>query len=381
MNSIKKLQKCNSIADVKALFEKCMPLPIRDFVIGGADDEICIKDNESVFDRYYFAPKFCQNIQSTDTSVEVMGVKSASPVICSPFGGHKLVHSAGELATGKAFSNAKIPFSLSTYASVDMETIAGKVSGHKFFQLQATTNRKMMQALIERAKTLAFDGLIVTVDNPIHGNRERDKRAGFGFPTKLSIRSVTSMLAHPKWLYGFVTQGFKFENFRAEFEQGKSLKEIIENFSCSVSWEDIKFIREQWPGKLAIKGILHPDDASQAVAIGADAIYISNQGARQYDFTTPSFYALEEVVSAVGGKIEIIMDGGIRRGSDVVKALALGATACSTARPFAYGLGAAGQQGVEFVINQFQEEITRAMMICGAKTVSDLSKDILRKRY
>ncbi|WP_068545450.1 alpha-hydroxy acid oxidase [Thalassotalea crassostreae] len=376
----KALKHCLNTSDVRKAAHKALPLAIREYIDGGGDDEKTLAENTRTFDDVCLMPNFGTGIESADLTTTILGQKSASPILLSPWGAHKVMHSDGEKGTAKAAANTGCIYSMSNFATTSMEDVAQVSDSAKFFQLQPARDKGIMKHMLERAKTSGYKALIVTIDNPIHGNRERDVRTGFGIPPTFPLRSILSLMAHPKWVKGYMKSKPDFANFQHYFDQGKDQQWLFHNLVCPVTWETLTWIRENWQGPMAIKGILSADNAKQAVAIGAEGVIVSNQGGRNFDAIPSTFSVLPDVVDAISGQAEIILDGGLRRGTDVVKALAMGATAVSTARPFVYGLSAAGSAGIEFVINMFKAEIERAMIVCGATNINDINASMLRHK-
>ncbi|WNC73615.1 alpha-hydroxy acid oxidase [Thalassotalea psychrophila] len=372
------LKHCLNINDVRSAAHKALPLAIREYIDGGGDDEKTLKENTRTFDDVTLMPNYGTGLEAADLTTTILGQTSASPVLLSPWGAHKVMHTDGEIGTAQAAANTGCIYSMSNFATTSMEAVAVTTDAPKFFQLQPARDKSIMKNMLERAKASGYKAIIVTIDNPVHGNRERDARTGFGIPPTFPLRSILSLLAHPKWVLGYMKSKPEFANFQNFFDQGKDQNWLFHNLVCPVTWDTLAWIRDNWEGPMAIKGIMSADNAKKSVEIGADGVFVSNQGARNYDAIPSTFSALPEVVDAIAGKAEIILDGGIRRGTDVVKALAMGATACSTARPFVYGLSAAGSPGIEFVINMLKTEIERAMIVSGAKDIASISSDILR---
>jgi len=373
------LKNCLNVYDVKKAAYKVLPLPIREYIDSGADDEITLKENTRAFKNYTLIPSFGNGLETSDMSMTILGQPSSWPLMLSPWGVHKLMHKGGEKATARAAEKNDTVYMMSNFSTTSMEEVSEAVDGVKFFQLQPARERSIMSNMMTRAKESGYKALIVTIDNPILGNREGEARTGFGVPPKLNTRSIFSMMAHPKWVLNYVLNPPTFANFLEYFEEGKDYEWLFHNLVCPVTWDDLKWIRSQWEGPLAIKGILSADSARKVVEIGAEGVIVSNQGARNFDAIPSSLSMLGEVLEAVDGDAEVIFDSGIRRGTDVLKALAMGAKACMTARPFVYGLSAAGEEGVSFVINMLKVELERAMIVSGAKTISDINASMIRK--
>ncbi|QBY03303.1 alpha-hydroxy-acid oxidizing protein [Thalassotalea sp. HSM 43] len=374
-----RLKHCLSVRDVQKVALKSLPWSIREYIEGGGDDEKTLRENSRGFDDYTLMTDMGTGQETADTQTVILGQPSASPILLSPWGVHQLMHKDGERATAKAAMQTGCIYSMSNFSTTSIEDVAHISDAAKFFQLQPARDKAIMLEQMQRAKAAGYKALIVTIDNPIHGNRERDHRSGFGLPPTFPMRSLLSLMAHPKWVFNYLRNKPNFANFSRYFADGKDHMWLFHNLVTPITWDTLQFVRDNWDAPMAVKGIMSSKNAKQAVSIGCDGVIVSNQGGRNFDGITSTIAALEEVVDAISGQADIILDGGIRRGSDVVKALALGATACSTARPFVYGLSAAGQQGVEYVINLLRAEVERAMVVSGAKDIASINADMLRR--
>ncbi|NMP14735.1 alpha-hydroxy acid oxidase [Thalassotalea sp. Y01] len=374
-----RLKHCLSVRDVQKVAHKSLPWSIREYIEGGGDDEKTLRENSRGFDDYTLMTDMGTGQETADTQTVILGQPSASPILLSPWGVHQLMHKDGERATAKAAMQAGCIYSMSNFSTTSIEDVAHISDAPKFFQLQPARDKAIMLEQMQRAKAAGYKALIVTIDNPIHGNRERDHRSGFGLPPTFPMRSLLSLMAHPKWVFNYLRNKPNFANFSRYFADGKDHMWLFHNLVTPITWDTLQFVRDNWDAPMAVKGIMSSKNAKQAVSIGCDGVIVSNQGGRNFDGITSTIAALEEVVDAISGQADIILDGGIRRGSDVVKALAIGATACSTARPFVYGLSAAGQQGVEYVINLLRAEVERAMVVSGAKDIASINADMLRR--
>jgi len=319
-------------------------------------------------------------------SIDVFGHKIDMPLFLSPTAMQRLYHHDGDKASAKAAEKFGTFYSMSTMATSSIEEIANISGGPKLFQLYIHKDQSLTDNLIDRCKNAGFKGLCLTVDTVVAGNRERDHRTGFTTPPKLTLKSLLSFVAHPKWTLNYLTHGkFQLANVAHFTKKGSSIaKSVIEyineQYDPAMSWKDAEYCVKRWKGPFALKGLMSVEDAKRAVDIGASAIMLSNHGGRQLDGSRAPFDQLPAIVDAVGGKIEIIVDGGIRRGTHVLKALALGATACSFGKGFLFALGAGGQQGVEMVLQRMRDEIRRDMILMGCKSIKDLnpSKIIFR---
>jgi L-lactate dehydrogenase (cytochrome) len=293
---------------------------------------------------------------------------------------HRLYHHHGERATAKAAEKMGTMFGISTMATVSIEEIAKLTSGPKLFQLYIHKDKGLTDNLIERCKQTGFNSMCLTVDTLVAGNRERDRRTGFTTPPKLTLSSLLSFALHPSWtLNNLLHEKFKLANLIHMTDKGSSIdKSVIdyinEQFDTSMNWKDAEYCVKKWGGPFALKGVMSVEDAKKAIDIGCSAIMISNHGGRQLDGSRAPFDQLAEIVDAVGDKIEVILDGGIRRGTHVLKALALGAKACSFGKGYLFALGAGGQKGVEAVLEKMKAEIERDMILMGCRSIKELSR-------
>jgi len=380
------IKDCYNIEDFKKLAKKNLPAPIFHYIDGGADDETTLKRNTESFSKCDLIPNILASVGEPDLSVDVFGHKIDMPLFLSPTAMQRLYHHDGDKASAKAAEKFGTFYSMSTMATSSIEEIANISGGPKLFQLYIHKDQSLTDNLIDRCKNAGFKGLCLTVDTVVAGNRERDHRTGFTTPPKLTLKSLLSFVAHPKWTLNYLTHGkFQLANVAHFTKKGSSIaKSVIEyineQYDPAMSWKDAEYCVKRWKGPFALKGLMSVEDAKRAVDIGASAIMLSNHGGRQLDGSRAPFDQLPAIVDAVGGKIEIIVDGGIRRGTHVLKALALGATACSFGKGFLFALGAGGQQGVEMVLQRMRDEIRRDMILMGCKSIKDLnpSKIIFR---
>ncbi|SVA42591.1 uncharacterized protein METZ01_LOCUS95445, partial [marine metagenome] len=365
------LNNCHNIDDFRTMAKSRIPAPLFHYIDGGADDESTLRRNTSAYDEYDLIPNGLADVASIDLSATILGQKVSSPLFLAPTGMNRLFHHDGERATSRAAEKYGCYYSLSTLSSVSIEEIGSLTSTPKMFQIYIHKDRGLTYELIERCKRAKFTSLCLTIDTIVAGNRERDLRTGMTMPPKFTPSNLLSFAMRPRWVYNYFThKGFKLANLEGKTEKGSKeslsvIDYINSQFDTNLCWEDAQKAVEAWGGPFAIKGVMSIEDAKRAVDIGASAIMISNHGGRQLDCSPAPFDLLSDIVDAVGGKIEIICDGGIRRGTHVLKALALGANACSMGRPYLYGLAAAGQAGVEAVLSRFEAELKRNMMLMG----------------
>jgi L-lactate dehydrogenase (cytochrome) len=381
-----KLKNCHNIDDFRGMAKRRIPSPLFHYIDGGADDESTLARNTKAFDDFDLIPNGLADVANVDLSTNILGQKVNSPLFLAPTGMSRLFHHDGERAASRAAEKFGQYYSLSTLSSVSIEEIGGLTESPKMFQIYIHKDRGLTNELIERCKKANFNSLCLTVDTIVAGNRERDLRTGMTMPPKFTPSSLLGFAMRPRWVYNYLThESFKLANLEGKTEKGS--KEAIplvdyvnSQFDTNLCWDDAKKAIDEWGGPFAIKGIMSVDDAKRSVDIGASAIMISNHGGRQLDSSPAPFDLLSDIVEAVGGKIEIICDGGIRRGTHILKALALGADACSIGRPYLYGLAAGGQAGVEAVLAKFESELIRNMMLMGVNKLSQIDISKIRKR-
>ena len=381
-----RINNCHNIDDFRTMAKSLIPAPLFHYIDGGADDESTLRRNTSAYDEYDLIPNGLADVASIDLSATILGQKVSSPLFLAPTGMNRLFHHDGERATSRAAEKYGCYYSLSTLSSVSIEEIGSLTSTPKMFQIYIHKDRGLTYEFIERCKRAKFTSLCLTIDTIVAGNRERDLRTGMTMPPKFTPSNLLSFAMRPRWVYNYFThKGFKLANLEGKTEKGSKeslsvIDYINSQFDTNLCWEDAQKAVEAWEGPFAIKGVMSIEDAKRAVDIGASAIMISNHGGRQLDCSPAPFDLLSDIVDAGGGKIEIICDGGIRRGTHVLKALALGANACSMGRPYLYGLAAAGQAGVEAVLSRFEAELKRNMMLMGINKLSQLDHSKIRRR-
>lgn len=379
------LQKCHSIADLRSLAQRRLPKVMFDYIDGGAEGEVTLARNNSGFGAWQFIPRALVGTKAVDMTTRVQGSDIALPLVFGPTGGTRLFHHRGELATSAAAAAAHTIFTLSSMATYDIETVGAHTSGDKWFQIYVWKDRSVVREFIQRCKASGYKALCLTVDTAVPGNRERDLRNGFTMPPRFTLASLFDMALHPAWWASVLTTPqITLANVMGKAGVGlnsaTSLGQYVNSqMDSSVTWDDMAWMIREWGGPFLIKGILSADDARIAVDIGATGVILSNHGGRQLDHSAAPIDVLPDVVEAVGGRTEIIVDGGIRRGTDVIKALALGATACMMGRPFLYGLAAGGEEGAKRAITLLGNEIRRAMMLLGCPDVKKLDRSYLRR--
>ena len=382
------INDCYNFDDFRKLAKKKLPSPIFHYIDGGADDEITLNRNTNAFNDCDLVPNILASVGEPDLSTTVFGRKIDMPLFLSPTAMQSLYTPEGDKASARAAEKYGTMYSMSTMASFSIEEIANISSGPKLFQLYVHKDQSITDDLIDRCKRANFDGLCLTVDTLVAGNRERDHRTGFTTPPKLTLESLLSFAMRPEWVLKYLTnKKFELANIKHKTDKGTNIaKSVIdyinEQYDPSMDWKDAEYCIKRWNGPFALKGVMSVEDAKKAIDIGCTAIMISNHGGRQLDGSRAPFDQVKAISDAVGDKLEIILDGGIRRGSHVLKALAAGATACSFGKAFLFSLGAGGERGVEKLLENMQQEIRRDMILMGCKNVKDLdaSKIIYRNK-
>ena len=380
------LNDCYNFEDFRKLAKKKLPAPIFHYIDGGADDEVTLNRNTNAFNDCDLIPNVLASVGEPDLSTTLFGRKIDMPLFLSPTAMQSLYTPEGDKASARAAEKFGTMYSMSTMASFSIEEIANISSGPKLFQLYVHKDQSITDDLIDRCRRANFDGLCLTVDTLVAGNRERDHRTGFTTPPKLTLESLLSFAMRPEWVFKYLTnKKFELANIKHKTDKGTNIaKSVIdyinEQYDPKMNWKDAEYCIKRWNGPFALKGVMSVDDAKRAIDIGCTAIMISNHGGRQLDGSRSPFDQVKAISDAVGDKLEIILDGGIRRGTHVLKALAAGATACSFGKAFLFSLGAGGQKGVERLLDNMQNEIRRNMILMGCKNIKDLdaSKIIYR---
>jgi isopentenyl diphosphate isomerase/L-lactate dehydrogenase-like FMN-dependent dehydrogenase len=365
--------------------QRALPRPVFDFADGGAENEHTLRRNEAAFAQVELLPQPLRGAAERDLSVELFGRRLALPVMIGPTGLSGLFWPGGEIAAARAAQAAGTAFCLSHGSTCTMEELAASSAAPRWMQVFVYRDRGLTREFVERAAASGFDALVLTTDNQLVGNRERDIRNGFTIPPRFTVLDIAAMAGKLPWLMrmGPRLPQINFANYTspgAAADIGAMAAKIASLLDPSLSWRDVEWLRATWKGPLLLKGILHPREAAEAVARGVDGVIVSNHGGRQLDGGPASLDALPGVVAAVGGRIPVLIDGGIRRGADVLKALALGASLCLIARPQLFGLAVAGEAGVARVLDVLRREIDRAMGLLGVRTVAELGPDYLMRR-
>ncbi|WGW13198.1 alpha-hydroxy acid oxidase [Saxibacter everestensis] len=381
--SVDALAAAPTINDIRELARRRIPRMAFDFVDGGADAEITLRANITDLARVSFNPRSLVDVSTQNTAGTVVGEQLPLPLILAPAGSVRITGGDGELSAVRAAGKAGLTYTISTASSWSIEEIAEQATGPLWFQLYMWRSREVVEALVDRARNAGCTALVVTIDVPVNGKRARDQRNGMSIPPQVTVRNAFGALRHPKWL-GSLLQGppIGFRNMLgiAEGSSAMSHQEYINTQLVNLrnSWDDVAWLRRMWDGPLLIKGVISLADAQQAANVGADGIFVSNHGGRQLDSLPSSISMLPQIVTAVGDRLDIIFDGGVRSGADVIKAKALGADAAAIARSWVWGAAAAGERGVDRVIDIYRSEIRETMIMLGVTDISELNRDTVR---
>ena len=381
------LRKAANVEDLRKLAKRRLPIGVFDYIDGGAEDEITLRKNVEAYRKVSFKPRVLRDMANIDTSTSLFGRKLAFPLVLAPTGFTRIAHSEGELAVVRAATRAGIPFTLSTMATRSIEecTSVAEKDSRLWFQIYTWKDRSVVKNLVERADAAGFEAVCLTVDTAVLGRRERDVRRGFTLPPEIGLGTIIDGVKNPGWTWDFLTADpIRFANVEGLTSiDGSTAVDLAEHmksqFDPGLSWKDVEWLRSIWKGPILIKGIQTVEDALIAVDSGVEAIAISNHGGRQLDEARTPFDLLQEVAEAVQDRLEIICDGGARRGSDIVKAVSLGATAVMAGRPYLYALAACGESGVDHVLDLLHEGVERTMSLTGAASVDDLTKELISR--
>ncbi|MDB5546940.1 MAG: alpha-hydroxy-acid oxidizing protein [Tardiphaga sp.] len=377
------LADAQSIFDLRILARRRLPLAVFDFIEGGAADEKTLRGNSDAFDDWYLMPRVAVDVSQRSLRRSILGLDSQIPVMLSPTGLAGFFRRDGEVAAARAASSCGVPFCLSTNSIASIEDVArASPDGDRWFQLYFLKDRDWMNGLLDRAAAADYRALCLTVDLPLTGRRERDAKNAFTLPLRPTLRSAFDIAKRPAWLFDTMRSPIRFGNFDQSAAKGFTsvAQHVATLFDPSANWDDVARIRDRWKGPLAIKGILHPDDAAKAIDLGAEAVIVSNHGGRQLDHSPPALVVLPDIVDVIGGRGEIILDGGVRRGTDILKAIALGATAGASGRTFLWGLAAGGEAGVRRAIEILRLEMDNAMALIGVSALNALTRDHVRRK-
>jgi L-lactate dehydrogenase (cytochrome) len=382
----RRLSRAASVADLRRIARRQLPRGVFDYVDGAAEDEVTLARNAAAFRNVQFRPRVLRDVSKVDTSTTLLGKPLSYPLVLAPTGFTRMVDPQGELAVARAAARAGLPYTLSTMATRSIEEVAAVSPGRKWFQVYVWRDRALVKEMLERAAAADYEAIVITVDVPVLGRRERDVRRGFTLPPKIGLDTIIDGALHPGWTWSFVrAEPIAFANvFRRDNVSSAAPVNLAEHvnsqFDPRLSWDDIAWFRSNWKGPIVIKGIQTVDDARMAADAGVQAVALSNHGGRQLDGAPPPLDLVAPVAEAVGDRIEIICDGGVRRGSDIAKAVALGARACMAGRAYLYGLAAGGERGVDFVLALLLEDLRRTMALVGVTAIEGLTAELVEWR-
>lgn len=382
----RKLSRAANIADLRRLAKRRLPGGVFDYIDGAAEDEVTYRRNSAGFQEWEFRPNVLCDVSDLDTTTTLMGSPLAFPLVVAPMGFVRIAHPLGELAMAASAERAGVPFSLSTLATRSIEEVAEVSNGSKWFQVYVWKDRGLVKELLDRSAAAGYEAIAITVDTAVLGRRERDVRRGFTLPPAIGPDTLIQGGLHPGWTWELMrSEPIRFANvLRREVGDGVDAINLAnytkEQFDPRLSWSDIDWFRDNWDGRIVIKGVQSVADARRSVDAGVDSVCISNHGGRQLDGAPTPVELIEPITQAVGGEVAVISDGGVRRGSDIVKAIALGADAVMVGRPFFYGLGAAGPAGVDFAFEFLRSGMERTMALNGVTSVKGITRELLRHR-
>lgn len=374
-----RLARCHSIEDLARVARRRLPAAAIGYLDGGGEDEYTLRRNRTAFDEIEIVPRVLHDVSDVGTATTLLGCAVPLPVALAPVGAPRLFHHEGEIAVARAARQAGVPYAVGTLGATSLERAAeASRGGVLWFQLYAWGDRGVARELIARAAELGYRALLVSVDVTVRSKRERELRAGVTLPTPhLTARSILDGIRRPSWSWHFLTSDvIGFPNVA---RRSAPAPELPSMFDGTVTWDDLVWIRDLWPGPLALKGVLSPDDARRAEDAGADAVVVSNHGGRQLDHVPATIDALPAIVDAVSDRVEVLMDSGIRRGTDIVAALAMGARAVLIGRAYLYGLAAAGEPGVRHALDIIGDELRTAMALAGCRSLDDIGPDLVRR--
>jgi len=379
----RRLGRCASILDLRTVAKKRLPGGVFDYIDGGAEDELTLERNSAAFRRFEFRPRVLRDMSVIDSTTTLLGRSLPYPLVLAPTGFTRIADPDGELAVARAAARAGLPYTLSTLSTRSIEEVASVSNGPKWFQVYVWRDRGLVKEMVERAASSGYEALCITVDFAVLGRRERDVRRGFTLPPKIGLDTVFDALVHMGWTWDFLrSEPIMFANVTGskvgDGTDAVALAEYVNSqLDPSLSWRDLEWFRGIWDGPIVIKGIQTVEDALLAVDSGVQAIALSNHGGRQLDGSPASLELVPKVAEAVEGQLEIICDGGVRRGSDIVKAVALGATACMAGRAYLYGLGAGGERGVDLALDLLSAEVRRTMALTGCANIDELGPHLI----
>ncbi len=377
------LSRAVNIEDLRRMARARLPRAVFDFFDGGAEDEVTLRENRAAFERIRLLPKVLVDVGEIDMRTTLFGVESNFPMAIAPTGAIGAGRNGADLALARAAKAFGIPYTLATPATASIEQIAEEAGGRLWFQLYVLRDRAFREKLVERAKAAGYEAMLVTVDVPVGGKRERDTRNDFVTPFRPNWRNSRDMWRKPAWALDMLRHGIpRMENLHGFVGWSTKVTDIAASVGRaqdpSFNWEALKRLRDIWPRKLLVKGIARPDDAERVLTIGGDGLVVSNHGGRQLDGAAPTLEALPAIARAVGSKVTVLLDGGVRRGVDILKARALGAQAVLTGRATLYGAMAGGEPGAQRALEILTGELERSMKLCGVRTVAEITSDLVR---
>jgi (S)-mandelate dehydrogenase len=377
------LERAVNIEDLRRLAQRRLPRAIFDFFDGGAEDEVTLRDNRAAFERVRLLPRVLVNVATVDTRTPIFGLDARLPLAIAPTGGIGAGRFGADLMLARTAHAFGIPYTLATPATASIERIAAEVpDGRRWFQLYVVRDREFREKLVRRASDAGFEALLVTVDLAVSGKRERDPRNGFVTPYRPNWRNSRDVLARPAWLLDIMKNGLpSMENFAGYRFSSTKVTDIAtavgREMDASFDWDELKRLRDLWPRKLLLKGVQRPDDAERAFTLGCDGVVVSNHGGRQLDGAAASLDSLPAVVRAVGSRMTVLLDGGVRRGADILKARALGAQAVLVGRATLFGVMAGGEAGARRALEILAGELERTMKLCGARSTAEIGAELL----
>ena len=383
----RRLARAASVADLRRLARRRLPGGVFDYIDGAAEDERTRARNESAYDRIEFRPRVLRDVSEVDTATTVLGRPVPFPLVLAPTGFTRIADPEGELAVARAAARANVPYTLSTLSTRSIEEVAAAApGGRNWFQVYVWRDRGLVKEMLQRAEQSGYEAIVITVDTAVLGRRERDVRRGFTLPPKIGLDTIVSGALHPGWTWRFVrAEPIAFANVVGrsvgDGSDAVALADYINSqFDPALSWRDIEWFRSQWSGPIVLKGVQGLEDAHLAAKAGVDAIALSNHGGRQLDGAPPPLELVAPVADAVGDRVEVLCDGGVRRGSDVVKAVALGARACMAGRAYLYGLAVGGELGVTYVLDHLRDGVERTLALTGAGRIDRVTRELVRRR-
>ena len=382
------LAQAYAIADLRRLAQRRLPRALFDFYDGGAEDEITLRANRAAFEAVALRPRVLVDVTQVDTGIRMLGAPSALPLAVAPTGAPGFGWPGADIAIAQAAAAAGIPYTLSSSGTTSIEKLARAAPGRLWFQAYVLRDQAYFEQMVRRAEAAGYEALMITVDLPVGGKRERDFRNHFGIPFRFTPRNLLDFAQHPRWAARIARHGMpQLETLSGLAQAGAGpakaasasaiASSVGRNYDAGFDWQRLAALRRLWPRRLIVKGVAHPEDAARLVALGVDALVVSNHGGRQLDGGAATLQLLPAVVAAVQGRVPVWVDGGVRRGADVVKALALGAQAVLVGRATLYGAMAAGQPGAQRALTILRDEIERTMRLCGVTRVADIGPDLL----